>query len=66
MKSKHLFFILFVVALVWSGAAYFQGHEGLAALLLLMALASVLNTSGSEANKPASMRALVNLVLPPK
>lgn len=54
MKLLQLFLVLFVVCLVLSAVAYFQGHEGLATLFLLMSLASALNASHPKASKPAS------------
>lgn len=51
MKPKHLFFVIFLVSLVLSGKFFLADSPYLAALMLLMALASALNSSRLEANK---------------
>lgn len=61
MTFRPLFCILFVVTLVWSGFAYFQEREGMAILLLLMALASALNASSPYAKMRVSMSDMVRL-----
>lgn len=61
MKPKHLFFVVFIAALVLSGYFYLNGHPYLAVLLLMMALASALNASKPEANKKATFKDISRL-----
>lgn len=61
MKTKYLFFVVFLAALVLSGKFYFEGSPYLATLLLLMALASALNLSRPEAKKATRFKDIVHL-----
>lgn len=63
MKPKHLFFLVFITALVLSGYYYLNGHPYLAVLMLLMALASALNASKPEANKKATFKDISRLFI---
>lgn len=66
MKPKHLFFVIFLVSMGLSGKFFLADSPHLAALMLLIALASALNSSRLEANKKTNFKDVVRLFVEQK
>lgn len=66
MKPKYFLFAIFLAALVLSGKFYFDGSRYVAALMLLMALASALNVTKPVANKKTHFKDVVRLFVEQK